>query len=806
MSRTLLLTAGLVAFLAVLPPAATADSSTQDEEMLRAAGVATDGPSLLAFLRRRSAGETDPEKLAALVARLSGDAASARKACGEILAIGPTVVPALRQATRDPDQAEAAALARRCLELLQRNSGVLSAAVIRRLAAEHPPESIATLLEFLPHADDDSVADEIHAALVAVVHETGKADATLLAALSDPAPLRRALAVEVLCQGGAAVDPATIRKLLQDPMPSVRLRAALALAQANDPKAVSTLVTLLDELPLSQAREGEEFLTELAGTQAPKATLEGDAETRRRCRDAWAAWWLESEKPELVDAFRKRTPTEENRLRGIKLIGQLGDDDFRVREKAVLELKKLGGVVVPLLRQAVARSTDVEVKQRAEGCLAEIEASKDTPLSTAYPRLVALRKPAGAVEAMLGYLPFADDDGLAEEVQKALNTVAGTADKVAPAVLRALEDAAPARRGAAATAICYLRAAEHYPAVRKLLKDPEPAVRVQTALALAGARERDVVPTLIDMVATLPAAQEALAEEYLLRLAQDRPPEGLVSGEGEAQKKRREAWSAWWSANGARVALVDRYPAPTGERHLGGTILVQPQNNQLTEVGPDNKVRWEMTGLLGPQDAQPLSGGRVLIAEFNGQRVTERNAKGDTLWQKVTTGTFPIGVQRLRNGNTFITCRNQILEVDRGGRELYTISRPANDVVAARRLRDGQIVCVTNQRQLLRLDTTGKELKNALIPMVMQNGVDVSADGHVVVCVTWMNKVTEYDADGKAVTERTVAQPMSACKLPGGHFLIGFQAWPARAVEIDRDGKVVMELPAKFQAYRVVRR
>jgi hypothetical protein len=377
---------------------------------------------------------------------------------------------------------------------------------------------------------------------------------------------------------------------------------------------------------------------------------------------------------------------------------------------------------------------------------------------------------------------------------------------VSPVVLRALEDPAPARRGAAADAICHLRAADHYPAVRKLLKDPEAAVRVQAALALAGARERDGVAALIDMLAELPAPQAAQAEDYLLRVAQDRPPTGLVAGEGEAQKKRRDVWSAWWSATGNRMALVDRYPAPTGERRQSGTLLVQPQNNQITELGPDNKVRWEIGGLLGPQDAEALSGGRVLIAEFNGQRVTERNSKGDVLWQKVTPGTFPIGVHRLRNGNTFITCRNMILEVDRSGRELYTISRPLNDVVAARRLRDGQIVCVSSQRHLIRFDSTGKELKSALLPMVMQNGVDVSADGHVVVCITWMNKVTEYDADGKVVTERTIGQPMSACRLQGGHFLVGIQAWPARAVEIDRESKVVSELPAKFQVYRVVRR
>jgi HEAT repeat protein len=761
---------------------------------------------LLEFLRRRSAQEIDPEKIAALVSRLSGDAATARKACAEVLAIGPAAIPALRAAARDVDQAQAAAMARRCLSRLEHNSGSLSGAVVRVLAKEHPSGAVPALLEFLPHADDEGVAEEVHSALVAVVRESGTADPALIAALEDPAPVRRALAVNVLCQGGVAGGASTIRKLLQDPAPSVRLRAALGLSAANDPKAVSTLITLLDELPINQAREAEELLIELAGNQAPQVALEADADSRRRCRDAWAAWWLESERPEpLLDAFHKRTLTEEVRLKAIKLIEQLGDDDFRTRERAASAIKKLGGIMVPLLRQAT-HSHDVEVRQRAEGCLSEIEQNKDTPLAPAVPRLIGLRRPSGAAEAILGYLPFAEDESLVEEVQKALNRVAGSAGKVEPAVLRALTDAAPARRAAAAEAICYVCATEHYPAVRRLLKDPQPMVRVKTALALAGARESDAVEALIQFVGELPPSEAAFAEDYLLRLSADQQPTGLPSGEGDAQRKRRDLWAAWWAANKARVHLVDRYPTRAEEPRATITLAVNLQGSQVVALGADNKVRWEMNGLLGPQDAQLLPGGRVLVAEANGQRVTERNLKGDILWQKSLPGAWPTGAQRLRNGNTLIICRNQLQEVDRSGREVYTIPRPANDVVAARRMANGQIVCVTAQRQVVRLDTSGKEIKSFTVPMLMQNGIEVLADGHVLLPVIWTNKVTEYDADGKTVADLAATQPMAACKLSRGHYMVAVQQGPPKLVEMDKDGKVVAEVPMKFPSYRLVRR
>src|SRR5262249_27585604 len=149
---------------------------------------------------------------------------------------------------------------------------------------------------------------------------------------------------------------------------------------------------------------------------------------------------------------------------------------------------------------------------------------------------------------------------------------------------------------------------------------------------------------------------------------------------------------------------------------------------------PDGKPRWEIKGLSGPFDAIVIGHDRVLIAEHNGQRVTERTFQGEILWQKSTPNAWPIGVQRLRNGNTFIACRNQLLEVDRGGRELYSINRANNDVVAARKMRDGQIVCVSTQRTVARLDTEGKELKTFTLPAVMNAGVEVLANGHVLVC------------------------------------------------------------------------
>jgi HEAT repeat protein len=709
----------------------------------------------------------------------------------------------LRQAVKDPDQA-GVVLAQRCLRLLEHNSGALSAAVIRLIAQRRPQHAVAVLLEFLPTAEDSGVVEEIRTALCALAFEDGHGEPALVAALEDPLPLRRALAVEALCQPGLDLHP-KVRKLLQDPMPSVRLRAALALARAQDAAGISQLISLLTELPLEQARLAEDYLVDLAGEQAPQVALHAEEAARRRCRDAWMTWWSKTEGPGMLDELRTRTLSDATRQKGLALIQRLGDDQFTVREKAAAELRALGIMMIPLLRH-VQKEADLEVRQRAERLASILEHDNSLPLSAVTVRLIALRKPTGAAQTILAYLPFADNDAIVTDLQQALNAVAAPQGKPEAAVMQALKDPLPVRRAAAAEALCQARTSEHLDAVPKLLEDPDTAVRLKAALALAGAGQRQAVGVLIRLVQDLRGAQAVEAEDYLRRLSQDHPPPGLPSGEGEARRKRGELWAAWWTANEARVQLVSRYPPPRDERQHGFTLLVLQQANEIIEVGPDGKTHWQLKGLMGPQDAQVVARDRVVVAEHNAQRVTERNLQGEVLWQKQITNGLPLEVQRLRNGNTFIACRNQLLEVDRAGREVYVLNRPQGDVVAARKMRDGQILCVSTRRSVTRLDTEGKELKTFTLPMVMNTGVEILDNGHVIVCISWTNKVIEYDTEGKRVWEATASQAWAACRLPSGNTLNALQEWPPKVIEVDREGRTVGEITATSQVLRMRRR
>jgi len=56
-----------------------------------------------------------------------------------------------------------------------------------------------------------------------------------------------------------------------------------------------------------------------------------------------------------------------------KLIARLGAADFRVREQANRELTKLGGKVLPALRQAVATNVALDTRRRIEILMKQIE-------------------------------------------------------------------------------------------------------------------------------------------------------------------------------------------------------------------------------------------------------------------------------------------------------------------------------------------------------------------------------------------------------------------------------------------------
>ncbi len=184
--------------------------------------------------------------------------------------------------------------------------------------------------------------------------------------------------------------------------------------------------------------------------------------------------------PSLVELFRQRAQLEADPEGLNTWIRRLNDADPEVRTRAANRLLGRGTVALPLLRRAANDLGEPELAGRAQHCIDLIERqSPPTVTPVAAVRLLLHRKPAGAVEALLAYLPAAETPALVEEVASALTALAYADDKPHPALLAALTDNLPLRRAVAASALAGKEHPQARQAVHKLLRDPRPLVRLR---------------------------------------------------------------------------------------------------------------------------------------------------------------------------------------------------------------------------------------------------------------------------------------------------------------------------------------
>jgi hypothetical protein len=252
------------------------------------------------------------------------------------------------------------------------------------------------------------------------------------------------------------------------------------------------------------------------------------------------------------------------------------------------------------------------------------------------------------------------------------------------------------------------------------------------------------------------------------------------------------AWKQWWQGNQDKVVMTGSFARASGGLLRGYTLLVQPQASSVVELGPDGKQRWALTGLQTPLDAVVLANQHVLVAEQN--RVTERDLRGKVVWQKEVDR--PFCVQRLRNGNTFIaSIGGQLLEVDRAGKDVLRVSVQGRRL-AARRLRDGRIVAF-DRNEVIQLDKAGREVKRS---PVMVGGAGCN---EVLALSPGIGNITEFDEDGKVVGSFELSGASHGFRLPNGHTLVTGQN---KFVELDKKWKPVKETPLTVPTFRVKRR
>jgi len=515
-----------------------------------------------------------------------------------------------------------------------------------------------------------------------------------------------------------------------------------------------------------------------------------DEQTLREANLAWDG-------ASLLDYFRRRTPTESQRLNIDSLIEQLGHPSFRVREMATKRLVDYGFAAVGQLKLG-RRSDNPEIASRCGKCLDTIETVPSGVLTAAVARMTGRVKPEGGLDVILAFLPLADDDTASDGLRWALARLAARGGKAEPALLKALSDPVAVRRGTAAEAIVRAGLKEHFSEVAKLRRDPDADVRLRIALILVTvAKDKSAVEDLVVMLETLPLHMGWQAEEVLHKIAGGDGPQVSLVGGPDARKNCRTAWVEWWAKRSTSVSLAK---LEDGERIRGNTLTIGSENidngaDRIVEYAPDGKtILWQITGLHWLTDAQILSRDqRVLLAERDSHVVTERDFRGKTHWKYDIR--WPVSCGRVSNGNTFIAAHNQIVEVDRTGKILFKLPFPGQDkIVACRRSLEGEFVFVACSGHVVRVDANGKEVRSFLLRHGAQSpSIQLLPNNRLLLAGS--DGVTEFDElTGRSVWRaNTAVSSTSAQRLSNGNTFVCSESKSPSVKEYDSKGRLLTE-------------
>jgi hypothetical protein len=511
----------------------------------------------------------------------------------------------------------------------------------------------------------------------------------------------------------------------------------------------------------------------------------------------------------LLDFFRARTLTEDDRSRLTATIHRLGDDDFDVREKASEDLAKAGLSALSILRAAV-NNPDVEIARRVEICLRPISQGDESARIVAAALILAHHQADGVVNVLMAYLPSVpDDEVVADGLREALILYTKAIKRIDPQLRKALDDPIAANRAMAARII-----GEGVPSerelIRRLLDDPSPKVRYVVASTFVTAGDAKAIPTLLRLIGDGPAEISCLVEDLLCQLLDDlEMPPATISGADDAGRKMAQAaWEKWFAAKGDKVKL-SRLTETAPLR--GRTIIAEVDGGgtaqgRIWECGPDGKQRWEMNEVGGPVDIQILPGDRLLVAEYYTSRVTERDRQGKILWESPRLSDNTVSAQRLPNGNTLIATRSSVVEYNRAKEKVAEFPTNRGLVFQAIRHRNGNTYVLTGT-VVVEFDASRKQVRVTDIGRMQGwGGFEILPNGNFLVAnYTLGHRYAEIGANGKVIFENvTGGSPARIQRLRNGNTLVAGGSNLA-VVEYDRDKKEVWKVATRGRPFSVRR-
>lgn len=237
-----------------------------------------------------------------------------------------------------------------------------------------------------------------------------------------------------------------------------------------------------------------------------------------------------------------------------RLIDELGDESYKVRERAYAKLAEQPQLPRAQL-QAAAVHGDAEVKGRIEQLLKiRSQEHADKMLHAALRQIIQLRL-EGLTPDVLAATKSTDFESFWPLLSEALLVSSTKGD--AKLLAEALNDTRPDLRAAAAMTLVHVQGADAAGAVKVLLTDPDEGVALAVAKALANVGHRDCLAPLVRLLSAKKIGIRLGAVQTLRALSGKRFGY-QTSGWSISRSTAITAWRTWSEGEGQTAKL--RFP------------------------------------------------------------------------------------------------------------------------------------------------------------------------------------------------------------------------------------------------------
>ena len=260
----------------------------------------------------------------------------------------------------------------------------------------------------------------------------------------------------------------------------------------------------------------------------------------------------------IATYLRRFKPNEALQKRATKLIKQLGDPQFDVRQEAVNGLLELPFTPRELLLKAAAAS-DPEIAYRAKTILhhprTEAKLKKERrrrDVAAAVLRLVRQKPIRKATPILIETIPFFDSQQLRAAAADAIAAVAEAGD--IPLLRQSIAGPNPALRIAAIRGLGAAAGQSSQAELRLLCRDANPLVALAAAHALAAQMDRFALSVLIKL-ASSGDENVRVRSVQILRALTKRSFSLNPYGKVAEQETQLERWRNWLAKEGSTAKL-----------------------------------------------------------------------------------------------------------------------------------------------------------------------------------------------------------------------------------------------------------